>query len=277
MAVLLGLAAAIGFGGADFLGGSAARRSRELSILVVVQVVGVAVAVGLAAAEGSPLPPDDAMALAALAGVSGVTGLGLLYRALATGRMGVAAPVSAVISSVLAVAWGFGRGERPSGPATVGIVLAVAAVVLVARSEHTPEGREPLRPLLLATAAGVLFGVTIVAFAESAEDAGMWPLVMARVAAGPVVLAAVLLTRAPFLPHRGDRPAALGSALLDVTGNAALVAAFQRGLTSLVAPIATLYPAVTVGLARVVLAEKISRRQMVGVVLALAGLVLIAA
>ena len=274
MAVFLGLAAAIGFGGSDFLGGHAARRSKELSILAVVQVVGLAISAALVAVDGAPFPPARDVVIAALAGICGVSGLGLLYRALATGRMGVAAPVSAVLSSVFAVAWGFGQGERPSAPATVGVVLALIAVTLVARTPDSA-GMVWTPSLVLAICAGVLFGVTVVGFSETAHT-GMWPVLFARAAATPVIAVAVLLTRTRPLPHPDDRRSALGSGILDVSGNAALIAGFQRGLTSLVAPIAALFPAITIGLARVVLGEALTRHQMAGVALALVGLTLIA-
>lgn len=284
MAVVLGLAAALGFGGGDFLGGHASRRSPTLVVLLVVQAVGLLVAAVIVIVDGAPLPDGATVAQGAGAGLTGATGLGLLYRGLAVGRMGVVAPVSAVVASTLPVAWGLGQGERPSAVAAGGILLAVFAVALVARTPHDDDSVDPTgrRSLAFGIAAGLGFGMAVVLFAESGRSGAFWPLVLARAAAIPMLALALGVTRRTgTIPaatiHPGDRRTTVGSGLLDVTGNAALVAGFRAGLTSLVAPIAALYPGTTVLLARVVLHEHLGRLQSLGLLLALVALVLIAA
>lgn len=276
MAVVLGLAAALGFGCADFLGGHASRRSPTLTVLLLVQVCGLVLAVGFVAADGLPFPPARPLAFGALAGASGATGLALFYRALATGTMSVVAPVSAVITSILPVTWGLARGERPSWVAGAGAIVAVTAVALVARAPGDRDRGVSTRPLLLALASGVAFGIAVLSFAESSRGGGFWPLVLARATALPGILLTLAVARTPMRPHPADVRASVAGGVLDVTANAALLGAFRRELTSLVAPVAALYPAATVILARVVLRESITRHQLGGLLLALAGLVLIA-
>lgn len=279
MAVLIGLAAALGFGGGDFLGGLASKRSTTASVLLVVQCVGLIIAFGWVAVDGKALPPGDNLLVAAGAGVSGVTGLGLLFRGLATGRMGVVAPVSAVIASTAPVLWGAAQGERPSAVAWTGVGVAIVAVGLIARTPDRDADADftAARPLALGFAAGAAFGVAVILFSEAAQDGGFWPLVFARVAAVPAMLGVAAFVHRAFAPARSDVPTSLASGVLDVTGNAALLVAFRRGLTSLVAPVAALYPAATVILARIVLKETLTRLQFSGLVLALTGLVLIGA
>lgn len=277
MAVLLGLAAALGFGGGDFLGGLASKRSPAAAVLVVVQATGLVIAIGWVAAAGNPFPAGDDVVIALFAGVFGVTGLALLFRGLATGRMGVVAPVSAVIASVLPVAWGLFEGERPTWVAGIGVAVSIAAVALISREpDRDPDGDElRVSPLLLGFTAGAAFGVAVILFSEAAQEAGFWPLIFSRIGAFPVLVVTAAATQRRYLPRRGDVRTSLLSGVLDVAGNGALLVAFRRGLTSLVSPIAALYPATTVILARIVLTEPITRPQSVGLALAVVGLVLI--
>ncbi len=277
MAVLLGLAAALGFGGGDFLGGLASKRSPAAAVLVVVQATGLVISIGWVAAAGNPFPAGDDVVIALFAGVFGVTGLALLFRGLATGRMGVVAPVSAVIASTMPVAWGLFEGERPTWVAGVGVAVSIVAVALIAREpDRDPDGDElKVSPLLLGFTAGAAFGVAVILFSEAAQEAGFWPLIFSRIGAFPVLVVTAAATQRRYLPRRGDVRTSLLSGVLDVAGNGALLVAFRRGLTSLVSPIAALYPATTVILARIVLTEPITRPQGLGLTLAVVGLVLI--
>ncbi|MBI2169781.1 MAG: EamA family transporter [Actinobacteria bacterium] len=279
MAVLLGLVAAGAFGAADFLGGLLSRRSPATAVLIPVQVTGLTLALVLAFADDTPVPAGSDLGLAMAGGVVGMTSLGVLYQALASGRMGVVAPVSAVLTAVLPVAWALLHGERPSSLAFIGVALAVVAVALVAREPETVEalGHGVARPVLLAAGAGVGFGVVVIVFSEVADGSGFWPLVFVRLGGVSVVGGALLATRRLTLPRRADRPAVLLAGVLDLTGNAAIIQGFREGLTSIVAPVGALFPAATVLLARVVLDERLTRTQLAGLAVALAGLVLIGA
>ena len=279
MAVLLGLLSAVAFGAGDFLGGVASKRAATLTVVLGSQLVGLVLAIAVAPLVGADDLTSRKLVYAAIAGCVGVVGVGLLFRGLAVGRMSVIAPVTAVGAAVLPVAWGLVSGERPSGVALAGVALAVPAVVLIARVPHDHEaGPGDARvELLLAAGAGLCFGVALSLFGESADGTGMWPLVVARIAAVTMLGTAALATRRVALPEAGVRPTIVGCGVLDVTGNGCYVAAASTGLLSLVAVLSSLYPAATVLLARVVLRERLTRHQVDGIVLAVAGAALIAA
>jgi drug/metabolite transporter (DMT)-like permease len=278
MAVALGVLVAIGFGSADFLGGFTSQRLHTVTVLLVSQSFGLTAAIVLVLTLRDAVPDAHVFVLSAVAGVVGVGALWLLFRGLAVGRMSVVAPLSAVGSGLLPVAWGLLRGERPTALALVGVALALVAVVIIGRgAEHDPVPSIPAsQELALGIGSGFGFGVVLILFSESATDSGMWPLLIARGAAVPVLAAlAFALGRSPRVPF-ADLPPVAGAGLFDVGANAMVLLAVRRGLLSLVAPVAALYPATTVLLARVVLHERIGRQRAGGLALGLVGLALIA-
>jgi drug/metabolite transporter (DMT)-like permease len=281
VAVVLGLLSAVAYGAADFFGGLASRRSAVASVVVTSQAISIGVlAVLLAVAPGDPPLLRD-VGLGGIAGVVGCAGLVLLYRGLAVGRMSVVAPVTAVGAAVLPVTWGLGTGERPSAAALVGVALALVAVVFVSRS---PEGERVVEraaggrvELLLALGAGCAFGVVFILLGSTSDDAGFWPLVGARPVSVVVLTVGALVARQPVRPRREDRAMVAATGVLDIGANALYLVAIRSGLLSLVAVLGSLYPAMTVVLARFVLAERLTRGQVVGLGLAAAGVALIAA
>lgn len=277
MAVLLGLVAAGAFGAADFLGGFSTKRAPAASVLVCVQAIGLALALVLVTLDDTPLPHARTLVVAMACGTIGMASLGLFYRALATGRMGVVAPVSAVLAGVVPVAWGLSHGERPSGVTLAGVVVAITAVALVAREPDTAEAltHRTTEPILLAVVSGVGFGITVTAFSEVAEGTGFWPLVFLRLAGVTGLTLVLLATRRLALPRAAGARNVIAGGVLDLTGNAAIIQAFREGLTSVVAPVAALFPAATVLLARVVLKEQMTATQSAGLLVALVGLVMI--
>lgn len=275
MAVLLGLFTALAYGSGDFLGGSASRRASTVSVLLLAQACAFVGAVAYALLFGGEGAGRD-LALGAVAGGLNVTALGFLYQGLATGRMGVVAPVTAVVASLIPVAWGLGNGERPSGIAFAGVGCAIVAGVLIARERDAGGEVSTARALQWAVLAGIGFGSSFVFYAETSEDSGFWPVLAGRSIALPLVLVFALVTRAGLGMSSGDRRLALGAGVLDVTGTALLLLSVRRGLTSVVAPIAALAPAFTVGLAWLIVHEPIARSQVAGLALACVGLALIA-
>lgn len=283
MAVVLGVLVAAAFGSGDFLGGRASRECSALVVLFVAQCTAVVGAVAVALLIGADVTGRD-IAYGAGAGLLNAAGLGLLYRGLATGRMGVVAPVTAVVAAVIPIAWGVASGERPSVVIWVGVVVAVAAGGVVAREPDLPDEAPTVGArdaLLLAVGAGALLGTSFIGFAETADESGYWPVLAARVAAVVAVgLAFVVVAsrhrRVAAITRPATRLAAAAGAL-DVAATALLLTAVRRGLVVVVAPLAALAPAFTVVWAWLALHEPISRHQLVGLVLSFAGLVLIAA
>jgi drug/metabolite transporter (DMT)-like permease len=278
MEVALGALVALAYGSGDFLGGVAAKRVPTVAVLLVSQTIGLGAAFLLVVALRDGPPDPHVFLLSAAAGVVGVIALGLLFRGLAVGRMSIVAPLSAIGAGVLPVAWGLVRGERPSALGLAGVGLALVAAAIVGRgAEHEPaQTVSPRTELALGAGAGVGFGIVFILLAESASGSGMWPVFIARCASVPL-LAAIAVVLGGSLRMRGaDLASVAGAGLCDVAANALVVLAVRRGLLSLVAPVAALYPATTVVLARVVLHERIGRQRLGGLALGLLGLALIA-
>lgn len=280
MAIFLGVLVALSYGAGDFLGGLSSRRLTPVTVVQGSQTIGLL----LLAAVVWVLPDQhlvgDDLARGAIAGAVGLAGLVLLYRGLANGVMSIVAPVTAAGAAVLPVAWGLLTGERPALLALVGVGLAVAAVVLVSAPEEAhaplPTG-ERARETVLALLAGVAFGVVFVLLADTSDRSGLTPVVAARVASVSIVTAGLLLRgRPPRLPEPGTRWLIAGAGFFDAAANGLFLLAAREGLLSLVAPVSSLYPATTIVLASVVLGERVGPRQRIGLVAALAGVLLIA-
>lgn len=280
MAVLLGVLVAISFGSADFLGGRASRTAPTITVLFAGQVVAITGALVIALVVGADVEGRD-LAFGAAAGACNVVGLGLLYQGLATGRMGVVAPVTAVVAAIVPIVWGVVQDERPSTLTWIGAALAVAAGALIAREPDTGDARgRTSGAILLAITAGVALGSSLVLYSETREESGFWPVLTARTAAIVLValgVAIVAARRGVRWPTGHARRLALGAGALDVTATALLLVAVREGLTVVVAPVAALAPAFTVVWAWGVLKEHVTRHQIAGLGIALVGLVLIAA
>jgi drug/metabolite transporter (DMT)-like permease len=279
VAIVLGLAVAVVYGSADFLGGLATRRNPTFAVVALSQAWGLVVLAGAAAVLADADPASRDLALGAVAGAVGLLGVALLYRALADGSMGVVAPITAVGAAVLPLAWGLGSGERPPATSLVGVVVALVAVALVAGGASGDVGsaaRGSRRHLALAGGAGAAFGVLFILLAATGDDAGLSPLVAARVASLTLLAATAAAIRPRLRLAPGTGAAVAGAGMLDMAANVLFLLAARRGLLSLVAVLASLYPAATSLLARAVLGERLRRVQVAGLGLALVGLVLIA-
>jgi len=277
MSLLLGLVVAASFGSGDFLGGLASMRARTIAVLVTAQLCALVGALAVAVIVGGDPHASD-YALGALGGVLNVTALGCLYQGLAVGRVGVVAPVAAVVGSVIPVVWGLTTGESPATEALIGVVLAIVAGGLISaeRGEHPAADASRRSALLLALAAGVGFGFSFVCYGNTRDASEFWPVLSGRIGAvTAVVLVALVLRISPALTSTA-RVQAIAAGLLDVGATALLLVAIRDGLFATVAPVAALAPAFTVGHAWWYLRERPSPIQVAGLALALTGLVLIA-
>jgi drug/metabolite transporter (DMT)-like permease len=278
MAAALALLSSLLWGGADFLGGTLSRRLPVLRVVGGAQLAGLVAVLALAVALRETAAPLDYLPWAVLAGLAGLVGLLSFYAALAAGTMGVVSPVAA-LGVAVPVLVGLARGERPGAVQLAGIGLAVAGVVLASGPELS--GRSGARPLLLAGLAAVGFGLTLLFIAEGARTSTVMTLVVMRLAAVLVVVAAVAVLavrsrRWPVRLRARDRLAVLLVGLADVGANLAFGLASTRGLVSVVAVLGSLYPLATVLLARAVHGERLAAVQNVGVAVALGGVCLIA-
>jgi drug/metabolite transporter (DMT)-like permease len=276
VAILLGVFVAASFGTGDFLGGSASRRVPTVVVLATAQccaLVGAGVMVAVFAGDATARD----LILGFGAGALNVVALGCLYAGLAAGRMGIVAPLTAVIAACIPVVWGIANGESLPTLAFVGVVLAIGAGGLVAHERDEATEEPATRAILLAIAAGTLFGSSLVAYSETSHASGAWPLLAGRVVAVVLAVGAALVVARRLSIARPERSMAIGAGLLDVAGTGLLLVAVRDGLIALVVPVAALGPAFTVIWAWLVLHEPIGRLQLVGLVAALAGLTMITA
>ncbi|HWH29878.1 MAG TPA: EamA family transporter [Mycobacteriales bacterium] len=303
MAALLALLSSLLWGTADFVGGTATRRLPALVVVTVSQAVALACLVPLALLLGGDLA---AVALPSLAaGVVGPLALLAFYRALAAGTMGVVAPVAALGVAVPVVA-GLVAGESPSTVQLAGIAVASVGVVLACGPELQGAGRGGAAPLLLALAAAAGFGAVFVLLAEAAESSGgtdvptvVASLVVMRCTSVVLLSAALLVARAARTPTGARQPVPVGGpaepeppppgvsrrglpllavvGVFDVGANGTFAVASQSDLVSVTAVLSSLYPVVTGLLAWRLHGERLAALQWAGVVLALTGVVLLAA
>lgn len=283
---LLALAAATLYGAADFLGGLSARRTSTSAVVVVSGTAGLALLAVLLPVMPASRPAADDVLWGAMAGLAGGTGIGLLYRALAIGRMAVVAPTTALCAVTMPVLAALAMGERPSWVTGTGMALALVAIVLVSRQGEvlTSPGAAidgpRARPVAhggigLALLSGVAIGVFYLALARTSREAGLWPLLAAR-GASTLLFGAVAIARRDSLRMSASvlRTVVAGG-VLDMIANALYVLATWGGPLSVVVTLTSLYPASTVVLARFVLGERLSAWQRAGVACALIAVVLI--
>lgn len=282
MAFFLALLAAATYGAADFLGGIAAKRATTVAAVIVSQAVGLGLlTVVLPLLPAATIVSAD-IAWGAAAGLTGGGGVALLYRALAIGPMSVVAPLTAVCAAAIPVAAGMAFGERLTALTGAGIVLAAIAIVLVGQEKRSTEPTERLgerrragRGVPPAIAAGLAIGLFFVCLERTSTASGLWPLVPARIVSVGLFVGLALVTRRPVLVPRPVMAVAIGGGALDMLANALYLIAVQQGQLSVVATLASLYPASTVILARIVLDERWSRLQAIGIIAAVLATVLI--
>ncbi len=275
LAIALALGASLSWGFGDFFGGLKSRTLHVLTVLVLSQVVGMAGALTWAVASGDGFPGWSATALAVAAGASGCLGIATLYRGMAIGAMGIVAPVSAV-AAVIPFTVGIASGERPSVLQVSGILLALAGVAVASREPaHKGGGRADGIGLALLAALG--FGLYFVFADRAADESVPYAVATARGASLLLALVAALVVGASLRPGRVHWPALALVGLCDVGANMLFSLATTRGYLSIVSVMSALYPVVTVALAAIVLHERVSATQRLGVAGALAGAAMITA
>jgi len=265
MPFLLAGLASLSFGVGDFIGGVATRRAPAVSIVITSQLVGGSGIVIAAIVASDRMAGPTEFAWGALAGLAGGVGVVLLYHALATTRMSVTAPVTALTGTATPVVFGVMIGERPSTLAWAGIALGMVAIVLISRSPDDPDSelRGGSRSVILGGTAGLAFGLFGILISRTGTEAGLWPLVGARAASISLLILVALVMGKPIVAARG-RGLAAWAGTLDMAANVMYLVAVRQELLSLITVIMAMYPVATVSLARVVLHERVQRIQMVG-------------
>jgi drug/metabolite transporter (DMT)-like permease len=274
--VLLALGCAVVYGASDFLGGLASRRTSVFGVVAFSQLAGLVALLALLPWLGGRVGPAD-LGWGAAAGVAGAIGLVVFFRTLARGVMSVIAPVTAVTAAAVPVLVGLAGGDRINLWAALGILLALAAVVLVS-AEGGLAALRTARPASVPPAllAGSMFGLFFVLLDRTSDDSGLTPLVTARLASVALAVGVALVERQSLRASRPALPLVVASGIGDMSANALfLLATQQPGQLAITGVLASLYPVSTVVLAQVVLRERLAAAQMAGLGTAVAAVVLI--
>lgn len=267
------LCGAVFYGLADFSGGYASKRLPPWGVMAWSQTIGLVVLVfGLFLFPAEEVTRGD-IGWGALAGIGGAIGLGLLYRSLAEGTMAIVSPVAAATTAALPVIVDISTGGDLSGVATVGVAVALVAIVTIARERSDRR----LSPHLLgmALAAGTGFALFFIAIAQTSEASGFWPLVGARAMTIPLGFALHKVLEPPMRPTGSSLRWVMAAGGLDMAANLFVAAALQQGPLGIVSVLTSLYPVVTVLAAVVFLRERLSAVQLAGVALAMTAVVLL--
>ena len=277
-AIVFALTASIIWGWADFLGGLYSRRMSALLVLLIGQSVGLVGALGIALALGVEAPDLRGIAGGVLAGAGTAVGLAAFYRALAVGTMSIVAPISA-LGAAVPVLVGFGLGESPSPVQGAGMAVAIAGVVLASRSSDGAHagGSGGSGGVGLALLSALAIGFGLVGLDVAAESGVLWSVITTRAVAALLLALALAGTSAGRSLARRDLVSLALIGCLDAAAVGLLAQATTTGLVGVVSVLGSLYPVTTVVLAQLVLRERISRVQALGVATALAGVLLIAA
>ena len=235
--------------------------------------------VALVVFDPAPFAFRDVM-WGAIAGIGGVGGVAAFYLALSMGAISVASPVAGVLSAVVPVIVGIASGERPGVIAMLGILLALSSVVLVsgALSSRRAEVTMPRRQVALVIVSGVLFGLWYVALDMAGSESGWWTLLGSRALTVPALIIAAFMLRDRLKADRASSSGnrwTLGAWATILIANLAYLVAVRSGLLSIVAVIASMYPASTIGLAILLDRERLSKTQWLGVGVAGCALVLV--
>lgn len=274
LAIVLALSCSAGWGAADFLGGLCATRTSIIVVAFLSQVAGLAFTAALLATD-LHAPTERTVVLGVIAGLLSTVGLMALYAGLAIGPMGVVAPLAA-LSVTVPVTAGLLRGEQPAPLQLAGVGVAVAGIALASRQRDALGVRISGHAVGLALVAALALGGLAVLLSEAGKHDPTWAVLAVRITAVVLIGGTVLVRRPGLAVDRRLGLTLVTVGVLDSGANLLFVLASQRGLLSLVAVLASLYPVVTVLLARGVLHERLSGVQLAGVAAALTGVVLIA-
>jgi uncharacterized membrane protein len=279
-ASLLALLSAVLYGAGDFIGGLTARRISTVATVLLSQFAGLVILIVIVLASPAvTLTRADAI-WGASAGLAGGVGVALLYRALAVGSMAIVAPMTAICAVAIPAIADWLGGARLPLRAAVGMGIALAAIVLVSQGkrEGATHRRAHIPPGVgTALVSGVAIGCFFLALARTAPGAGLWPLLVARTTSVVLFALLALATRTSMRVAPGAGLLAAAGGILDMFANAVYVIATRGGPLSLIVTLASLYPASTVILARVVLGERLTGPQTAGVLCALVAVAMIVA
>jgi drug/metabolite transporter (DMT)-like permease len=272
--VLFGLSSALSWGAGDFSGGYASRRSGAFTVVLLSQLVSLLLLTGWFFLSSSEPFSLDALIYGVIAGLCGAVGLVALYTGLARGPMGITAPLTAVVAAVVPVMFGITVGGLPDASDTMGIIIALPAVWAISGGNESRK-TSPAN-LGLPLIAGLGFGLFFILFARASREAIVLPLIFARSSSIIIIFLVGLLQNQVKKPDPRSLLIICLAGILDTGGNLFFALANRFGRLDIVAVLSSFYPAATVFLAWILLNEKLTRRQWIGVVIAILAVILIA-
>ena len=270
---------AASWGGSDFVGGVGARRAPALLVVASGHIFSLIVLLAVCLGIRLALPGSHYLFYAALGGFEGSLALAIFYRALAMGAMGLTAALTGLLTALVPVLFSLFHEGLPAPLTAVGLALGLVAIGLIT---HAPAKKDsgkkdmstPPAALLLGALAGVGFGAQLILFKMASPGGTMWVMTSAR-AAGVMAMLLVLVAMPPKGPWRGFWLTGIAAGLLDTVGNLFYLQATRFGRLDVAALVCSLYPAGTILLAALVLREWPTRRQIAGMALALAAVLLL--
>jgi drug/metabolite transporter (DMT)-like permease len=271
----LGLIAAATWGGSDFAGGIGARRYPALLIVVSGHLVTLVLLLAVCGFGHLPLPHRTEFLEGAIGGLEGALALAAFYQALAMGAMGLTAALTGLLTALVPVLYGLWNEGLPAPFAIAGLLLGCIAIWLIA---HAPGHTTPPAALWLGAISGAGFGLQLVLLKLAANGGVLWALTSARMG-GVAGVAAILLFAWPRLVNKpvlsGFWWVGILAGGLDTIGNVSYTLAAHNGRLDIAAMVSSLYPGCTILLAAIILGERASRRQTLGVAVALVSVVLL--
>lgn len=273
-AIFFSLIAATLWGTGNFTGGMTTKQVDVFSVVFVAHFIGFLPLLTLALISGEALPATPDLLWSAAAGASGVIGLAAFYRALSLGNMGLVAPITGVLATAIPVVFTAFTDGLPDVLKLVGFLLALIGVWLVSRGNG--DARISARGLQLALIAALGFGGFFILLNQAETTSVLWKLIAARSGSTLFIFCLAFVLKRPIIPDRQYALAVIAIGLIDLCGNGFFVLAEQQGRLDVATVLSSLYPAVTVLLARFVLKEHLSRPQLLGIAAALAAIMLIA-
>jgi drug/metabolite transporter (DMT)-like permease len=266
------LAAVFAWGASDFLGGYASRRANAFLLTAIAHISGLTLMATLAMATHAPFPSRTAVMWALAGGLSGGGALAIFYRALASGRMGLTAPVAAVLGAAIPVAFGMVHEGLPHTAQIAGFILAALGIWLISRSEDggRPEG------IGMAALSGIGFAGFYLCIRQAGDSSALWIAAISKIASFGLTGTLVLVGRSIRQIDRRGAVYGVVAGCLDIIGSVLFIRASQTGRLDAAVVLSSLYPAVTVLLARFILNEHFTRWKAVGMFAALAAVPMIA-
>lgn len=274
LAIVYGLSSAVIWGAGDFSGGFATKRNNVYSVIIVSQFIGVTLLIALAFFFAEKIPSLNNLIFGGIAGISGSIGLVALYRGLACGRMGIVAPLSAVVTAALPIIVGLFYEGIPSSLQLLGFGIAIISVWFLSRSSD--HAKIQMRELFLPIVAGLGFGLFFILIDRVSENAILWPLVAARIASISLMSILITVRQQGKMPAKNHLPVIALVGIFDAGGNTFFALATRVGRLDISAVLGSLYPAATVLLAWLILKERLMYQQWIGVIAALGAIILIA-